>query len=298
MLPGQVVKRLEEKSRELGTRKVLVQLPDGLKPKCLEITKELENLGFDPVISGESNFGGCDLRFLDNAITLHVGHSEFLKDNRVVYWEYRVSVDPTDALEKALPKIAEKTICLVTTVQHLDYLDVARKLIEKCEKNVITKKGKGYPGQVLGCDAGAVGECDAVIFIGSGVFHAQFVALKTGKKVYAIDPYTREMQKVSGEKLANERYIRIEKGRDAKRIGVVVSSKPGQGNMGLGKTIVKKLRSKGKETAIILMDDITPYKLDNLNLDAYVIIACPRLVIDDWKNFRQPILLPDEALEL
>ncbi len=298
MLPKQLVNQLKEKSKKFGTRTILVQLPDGLKPKALEIARELEKLGFKPIISGDSCFGACDLRFLENAITLHIGHSKLIDDPRVVYWEYRLDTDPTEAIAKGVDKIKEKNLCLVTTVQHLDFLEKARLTLERAGKSVSIGKGLGHPGQVLGCDASAVGECDAVVFIGTGVFHPMFIAMQTGKKVYAIDPYTKQMQIVTGEKLVKEKYLRITKAKNAKRIGIVTSSKPGQQNLAVANKVKASLEDKGKETVMIIMDDISPEKLENIGLDAYVITACPRIVIDDWKNYKMPILLPDEAKDI
>ena len=64
------------------------------------------------------------------------------------------------------------------------------------------------------------------------------------------------------------------------------------------KELKKILEEKGYKAFIIVMDDITPEKLLGYQVDAFVITACPRIVVDDWKNYTKPLLLPEEVLEI
>ncbi len=304
MLPQRVIEELENKSKEYGTRRVLVQLPEGLKPKAKAISDELNSLGFEPIISADPCFGACDLRFLDNAITLHVGHSRMLNLEPVVYWEYRYDIDPSTAVEERISGINEERVGLATTVQHIGFVGKVKEMLEKHGKEVFIGKGvrTTYPGQVLGCDAGAAlsikDKVDSFVYIGSGVFHPLMVAYQTGKKVYAIDPFSMEMQVLTGDKLLKERSLRISKAMNAKSFGVVLSTKPGQYFPEIAEKLVKMAKKQGFDSTQIILDLITPDNLDYLGFDAYVITACPRIVIDDWKNYKRPVLLPDEFYDL
>ncbi len=305
MLPQQVIEGLQRKVGELGTKRVLIQLPEGLKPKALSIARELEKLGFDPVISGDPCFGACDLRFLENSITLHIGHSKMLEDPRVVYWEYRYDIDPSEAIIENLNKIEETKLGLVTTVQHINHLGKMADLLRSKGKQVwVGDPGprSTYPGQVLGCDTGSAtsvsSNVDAFLFIGTGVFHPLLVTYQTRKKVYAVDPFSKEMQVITGERFEKEKALRITKAMESKRFGVVMSSKPGQYFPEVAREVVKRIREKGYEAYEIILDLITPEILKGLGFDCYVITACPRIVLDDWKNYSVPILLPEEVYSL
>ncbi len=305
MLPQRVVEELEKKSSELGTRRVLVQLPEGLKPKAREVSEELVSKGFEPIISADPCFGACDLKFENNAITLHVGHSRMLDLEPVVYWEYRYDIDPWPAIQRNLEKIDAERLGLVTTVQHIGFIDRIKANLEKEGKRVfVGPPGPRvtYPGQVLGCDASTAlsikDEVDAFLYFGSGVFHPMFVAFQTKRIVYAVDPFSGEFQTVDWDKIEKERALRISKAMNAKSFGVVLGAKPGQRFEGVAESVVKEIREAGLEAGLIEAELIQPEVLDYLGFDAYVITACPRIVLDDWKNYRKPILLPDEVHSL
>ena len=67
-----------------GYKKVVIQLPDGLKPYAIKIVKEIENKTNAIVfIWMDSNFGGCDIPiWLDKYgfdVILHFGHTKFIR---------------------------------------------------------------------------------------------------------------------------------------------------------------------------------------------------------------------------
>jgi 2-(3-amino-3-carboxypropyl)histidine synthase len=159
------------------------------------------------------------------------------------------------------------------------------------------KKTK-YVGQILGCDFGAatsiVKKVDAFLFVGSGRFHPLGVAYFTGKKTVAADPYSLKAEMMENKQWEKEKWLRVEKTHDAKNFGVVVCSKQGQKKWKLAEKVKKTLEGQNKKAHFIYMDEITPEKLDYLPFDAFVITACPRIVLDDWKNYKKLVLLSEE----
>jgi len=153
-------------------------------------------------------------------------------------------------------------------------------------------------GQILGCDVSNADrikdKVDEFLFIGSGRFHGLGIAYFTGKKVLIADPYTGAVEGVDPMKPYKEKLLRIAKAHDARVFGVIVGAKLGQKKMALAEKVKKRLEKEGKKAHLILINEITPEKLDYLPFDAYVITACPRIVIDDWKNYKKALLLPEE----
>ncbi|MFC2174621.1 diphthamide biosynthesis enzyme Dph2 [archaeon] len=295
MIPERVVRELKQNK---NTR-VLVQLPEGLKTKATEICGELRQAGFEPIVSGDPCFGACDLKTLKNATTLHVAHSEFVKQENIVYWEYEYGQSLIPAVEKALP-LLDNSVGLFTTVQHLQQIPAAKEALEKAGKQVFTAPGKTTKEyQILGCDAaGAVSikdKVDSFLYIGGGRFHPIAIAYYTKKPVVAIDPFSLEAQEIDSAAWEKERALRQTKAMNADSYGIVVSSKPGQKNWNIAETIKKKLESADKKTLVIYLENITPDTLLPFNVDAFVITACPRIVVDDWKNYTKAVLLPEEA---
>jgi 2-(3-amino-3-carboxypropyl)histidine synthase len=63
-------------------KRVMVQLPDGLKDKALEIQEKLKGTGADILFWSGSNFGACDLPVglekLGVDMLIHLGHTEWV----------------------------------------------------------------------------------------------------------------------------------------------------------------------------------------------------------------------------
>lgn len=71
-----------EKIKKSRAKKVLLQLPDGLKPKAVELAGKLRKLtGAEIIIWAGSNYGGCDIpTFVEKEgidVVINVGHAEY-----------------------------------------------------------------------------------------------------------------------------------------------------------------------------------------------------------------------------
>jgi len=78
------IEKVISKIKENNAKNVLLQLPDGLKPKAKEIVDSIrKELDTNLFIWSGTNFGACDLPLhLENLgidLILHFGHSEFIK---------------------------------------------------------------------------------------------------------------------------------------------------------------------------------------------------------------------------
>ncbi|MBR9682761.1 MAG: diphthamide biosynthesis enzyme Dph2 [Candidatus Aenigmarchaeota archaeon] len=286
--------------------RIFLQVPEGLKTKVFEIADEL---GEDVIISGETCFGACDIK-PDEAKRagcekiVHYGHTKFLEsDMPVEYKEIREKIDVVPVLESNIEMIKDyERIGVVTTLQFLDVLADVKNYLESKGKKMILGKGQKtvYDGQVLGCDPYAgvsiKDDVDCFIYIGSGKFHPLGLLLKTEKPVFGLDIERNEMKSIDEfkDKFLRQKYAAIGMVKDAKRFGILVSSKPGQMNMDLAEKIKGKLRSEGKKAWILIFDEVKPEKLEFLDLDAYVNTACPRIAIEDRTAFKKPIVNPDE----
>ncbi len=55
------------------------------------------------------------------------------------------------------------------------------------------------------------------------------------------------------------------------------------------------LKEDGREGFILLLDDVSPnILLPFMDLDAFVMTACPRIAIDDSAMYKKPLLTPQE----
>ncbi|MGQ9506513.1 MAG: diphthamide biosynthesis enzyme Dph2 [Candidatus Bathycorpusculaceae bacterium] len=305
--------RIKQEILKLGAKRVLIQLPEGLKPEAPYLSKIVEKTGALPIVSADPCYGACDLAAADAEalgvdLIIHYGHSKMLKYERVptVYVEARAAVYVEDVVEKAFSMLEKwRKIGLTTTVQHVQTIDIVREMLLRAGKIVaIGDAGRlNYAGQVVGCDysnAKSIADgVEAFLFIGGGRFHALGVALATSKPTIAADPYEKRVFPVNeeAEKIVKQRWASIQEAEKAKNFAVLVGLKPGQRKLEEALMIKRKFEEKGKTVCLLSTKEISPEMLMEFpSIDAFVNTACPRVSIDDPSKFKKPLLTVNEAL--
>jgi len=290
--------------KSINAKILLIELPEGLKQFIPEIDENLKN--FITYYSGENVYGSCDTYNFNINVDaiLHFGHAPIPNLNyfkKTFFIELKRKIVLNENLIKSIQKLKCKRVGLLGTVQYLPLLNDISQILNNNGIETIISKGDGrlfYPGQVLGCDFSAAekiqNNVDCFIVLADGEFHAQGIALSTYKDTYAIEPVSGNITKIEADKILKSRYIQIERFRDSKNVGILVSTKIGQYRISLAKKIKEKIQNNGKKAYIILMNEILPQKLMNLNFDAYINTACPRIAMDDNFLYEKPVLTPEE----
>ncbi len=284
--------------------RILLQFPEGLKRKGLELARKYEGEGHEVFLSASPCYGACDIaldeaRWLKADKIVHVGHNRFVKNDLpipVEYIEYNIDVD-IEALKAVLPHIAQhKRIGLATTVQHIHQFDAMKAFFEKNGKEVHAEAGfwAAKRGQVLGCDAIGIqkveGKVDAIVFVGNGMFHP--LAIDVKKPVFVFNVLDSSVKSVNDEieRLRKRRKGALAKALTCRRFGIMVSTKVGQFNLAHALWAKKELDRRGFESAILAANELEPITLNNFMVfDCFVNTACPRMV-DDQEEFGKPIL--------
>ncbi len=298
-----------------GARRILIQLPDGLKaegPRLASLIRQKTRA--EVFVSAVPAWGACDLS-LDAAARLkadllvHYGHNEFLRDGSngipVVYIPARSRHDVIPVVEKAVPLLQGKTVGIATTVQHLHTLPDITKVLESRGFMVLSPDRGPWAhetGQVLGCDYFGLKRLqplvDSFLVLGS-YFHGLGAALSVEKPTILADPYDGTVRTLDADrdKVIRQRYAMIEKARKGNCFGIIVSTKPGQCNPQVAMSILHQLENKGKNGVILYADEVFPEKLvDFTDIDVFIDTACPRLALDDPERFPKPVLTRDEAM--
>jgi 2-(3-amino-3-carboxypropyl)histidine synthase len=305
--------RVKQEILKLKAKRVLVQLPEGLKPEAPRLAKIVEKFGALPIVSADPCYGACDLataeaESLGADLIVHYGHSRLLKYERVptIYVEARATVNVNDAVEKALPMLENwRKLGLTTTVQHVQTLDEVRDVLLRVGKTVVIgDAGRlNYPGQVIGCDysnaKSVAKDVEAFLFIGGGRFHALGVALSTSRPTIVADPYEKRAYSIDkeAEQIIKQRWASIKEAKAAKDFAVLVGVKPGQNRLEEALNVKKKLEENGKTASLFAAGEICEEVLMEFpTVDAYVNTACPRVSLDDAARFKKPVLTVNEAL--
>ena len=128
---------------KLGAKRVLLQLPEGLKPEGPRLAHIVEKSDALPIISADPCYGACDLAVneaesLGVDLIVHFGHAVFFKQDRVptIYVEARAKVSVDEAVKKSLPLLSMyNKVGLATSVQHLQMLNQAKEILVECWKD-------------------------------------------------------------------------------------------------------------------------------------------------------------------
>jgi 2-(3-amino-3-carboxypropyl)histidine synthase len=249
------------------------------------------------MIDGDPCYGACDLALDTLAyadVLVHFGHTPLAPREDVIYEPFVMDFD-LEVLTRVLPLLSGKCIGLVTTAQHAHMVPAMQQFLENRGIGCRVSPGNGrtpLPGQVLGCSYAAARETgsDEILFVGTGEFHPLGVALSTGARVIALDPYTGIARQIDASRLLRKRFAIIEKAKKASHFGIITSTKSGQ----VRRELAERLSTLHRHAIVITMREVIPDELINLGFPAYVNTACPRLAFDDQPRFPVPVITPQE----
>ncbi|MCK4647641.1 diphthamide synthesis protein [Candidatus Pacearchaeota archaeon] len=172
---------------------------------------------------------------------------------------------------KSLSKELPKNIAIAYSIQ---YHDIAFEIKELLSNN-ITKIT-----QVLGCSKLSFPKTtQAIVLIGSGRFHALSLASKINLPIYILekDKLTK-LPESEIESLKKTKKVSYLKFLNADKIGILISTKPGQENLKKAIDLSKKI--KDKKSYLFISNNINTSEFENFGLESWVNTACPRLDFD------------------
>lgn len=291
-------KELEEVARKVAGKRVLLQVPEGLKTEVERMVEVLERHGAEVFVDVDPTYGACDVRMNEARsvgadVIVHVGHAPMLDLSNVYYVEWRKEANIPKILEVISSLAEQKKVCFATTVNFRWTVDEVRKI-----PNVVVGKGSWrirYPGVVLGCDTTSCNvEADVNVFLGDGHFHPMAIWVNTRRPTYVVTPQG-DMVEVNYERVLRRRLALIG-ALEGKRVGIIVSSKVGQNRRDLALYLARLARERGYTPHLYVSDYIDPLYLLGLPDDFYVYTGCPRVPIDDAERYEKPLLTPEEFL--
>jgi len=166
-----------------------------------------------------------------------------------------------------------KTLFLAYSIQ---YKTLAQSIKQQLQKNNI--KIQKFQ-QVLGCSK--INTKLPILLISTGKFHAQNLFLQT-PILYALE--NNKIIKISNkeiEKLKAKRKTALIKFLKADKIGILVSTKPGQENIKQAERLKKQLEKQNKQAFIFISNNIDTTQFENFPIDSWVNTACSGLAYDD-----------------
>ncbi len=165
-------------------------------------------------------------------------------------------------------KIPEKKLALCYSNQ---FIEIAKKVGNLLEGKIIQRV------QVLGCSRPKFSkDVKAILIIGQGKFHSVSLAYESKLPTYILEDET--IEKVLDEEVS--KMEKKEKGMylkylNSKKIGILVTNKPGQQRMKKALDFQRGL--KDKKSYIFIGNDINTSEFENFQIDCWVNTACPRM---------------------
>ncbi len=173
-------------------------------------------------------------------------------------------------ISKKLPK----NLAIAYSIQYKDIADEIKKILSK--KHKITQFI-----QILGCSKPKFPkETKSILLISSGRFHAISLASKNKIPVYILE--SNKLKKISKEQIDSMKrknkasYVKF---LNAQKIGILISTKPGQENF--KKAIILKNKLKNKDSYLFISNEINSREFENFpEIQSWINTACPRLDFD------------------
>ncbi|MBR9679533.1 MAG: hypothetical protein GOU99_00605 [Candidatus Altiarchaeota archaeon] len=259
-----------------GYKRVLVHLPAGLMDKW----PKLNQLADDVLFWSDPCFGACDvplysLEILKADAIFSFGHStapsiEYPKNIHII------EIYLNAKLPEFVPDF--ERIGLVYVIQYKQHLQEYKDFLESKQK-IVVLGGKPdfmakHTAQVTGCDIGAAQkiakQVDGFVVMSDGSFHTKAVA-ELGKPVF-------NWLGEQAEKIKKNPTAMVIK---AKKIGVLVSTKPGQFDIKNARKLAAKLKKSGKNVVLVVGNTVSS-EITNFGVDLWINTACPRLVEDEF----------------
>ncbi|MGC8630897.1 MAG: diphthamide biosynthesis enzyme Dph2 [Thermoprotei archaeon] len=292
--------------KENRARRLLIEAPDGLKPEIIKkVIPALKD--YTVFLSSFPFHGACETGDYEGIAlgadhVVHFGHTQMVgRKLPTLYVPAYYYFDPSPSFENLdnMLNPDAKKIALASTVQYIPSLrPISEHLKEKGYEVMIGKGDRAkLSGQVLGCDYLALTSflnlADEYLLVSSGDFHpfGSVFALET--QVMQLDPYSLSWRRLDPSTVKpwflREGFAWL-KLLDAKTVGIVVGTSPGQKFLWEAEEAAKKLRKMGKQVSIISALSIDFNQISAMPFDAVVLAACPRLPYDDFDSSAKPLI--------
>jgi len=154
---------------------------------------------------------------------------------------------------------------------------------EELRKQLKNKKITNF-SQVLGCSKPELSkETKAILLVGSGRFHGISLAQETNLPVFILE--NNKLNEISPKEvdiLKQKQKASLVRYLNSERVGILISTKPGQEN--LARAIKLKKSIKTKSSYLYIANEINTAEFDNFpQIDSWLNTACPRMDMNNTK---------------
>ncbi|MBI3623492.1 diphthamide synthesis protein [Candidatus Pacearchaeota archaeon] len=214
---------------------------------------------------------------------------------------------------EAIAKLKKyKKIAVYTTTQFNHKLPQVLEQLKKAKIQVTSSQPERTNAkfQILGCDMyhgnlKLEEDVDGYLYVGDGKFHPNALLFQeadagTNKEVVMFDPTINKTQILTRkdiQRVLDKEKANVKRFLNAERIGVIVTTKPGQEHF----HYTKKLESKypKKQFYNFVCDTVSFSEMENFPyIQAWINTACPRIGAEDILNTEKAVVNAETAMRL
>lgn len=168
-----------------------------------------------------------------------------------------------------------KKLFLAYSIQYHDLADNIAKQLEKINIKIQKKQ------QVLGCSKISNKNNLPILLVGTGKFHAENLMLQTPTLFVLENNNIIRISQSEINRLKAMKKTALIKFLKASKIGILVSTKPGQENLNKAIKLKKQLEKQNKEVYIFISNNIDTSQFENFNIESWINTACKGLAMDN-----------------
>ncbi len=200
-----------------------------------------------------------------------------IKKPEIIYIEAgKNNFEPLNALNKEALKTLPKTLLIAYSIQFKPLAEQIAGFLKSISYYITDIR------QVLGCTKlSPEDKKNPILLICSGRFHALNLAMQTEKPVYIYN--SGKISIISSKDIGNmkaKKQAALSKFLFADKIGILVSTKPGQNRLKEAEQLKSRLKSQGKQVYLFISNEINLSEIENFKVDSWINTACPGLALD------------------
>ncbi|KAH8105233.1 putative diphthamide synthesis protein-domain-containing protein [Cristinia sonorae] len=317
------IERTVEELKKGDYKRVALQFPDELLHDSVPIFRLLKaRLGAQPelYVLADTSYGSCCVdevaaQHVDADAMVHYGHACMSQTSRlpVIYVFGRKEIDADDCARRLAEYInaAQRHIETVLLKLEVAYAHAAGEIVSRLQR-ILTSTKILYSHLPLKAEpvkasatAGPSSEpleksstVDEILYVGGeSLSLTNLLMTHSSCEVYSYNPADKSTKIESGKtnKLLMRRYVAVQKARDADVFGILVGTLGVASYLPLISHLRAILNRAQKKSYTISVGKLNPAKLANfLEIECFVIVACPENSVIEAKEFLRPIVTPYE----
>ncbi|XP_019849452.1 PREDICTED: diphthamide biosynthesis protein 2-like [Amphimedon queenslandica] len=306
---------------------VTLQFPDDMLHESVRVSSILQRESKkDLFVLGDTSYGSCCVdevgaEHIGSDGIIHFGTSCLTETKRlpVLYVFGKEEVDEVDLKEKfeeLFPNKSEHIIVLYDVVYH-HIISYFSNEVSSIYPNVIFSKllvpscdGVKSEGDISDGEESFIkrfGRCFNVtrplsnykiFYIGSeGPTLTNFMLTYRDNQFYSYNPSTctSRVESLNVNQMLRKRYYLIQKAKEANTIGILVGTLGAVNYLSMIERLKEILKAVGKKFYTVAVGKLNPAKLANfMEVELYVIVACPHCSLLDTQEYYRPIVTPFE----